>query len=437
VADGIIFEKLGVPAVSIVTDAFTKSGDAMARRQGMPGYRFAMVPHPMSSLTPDECKLRARDVLDEVTAILGLGGAVAAPRPAAAPAQGNGAAVLIEDLTSERIRDLERVVEYYYEQGWTDGLPVVPATEERVSAWADYVGRDPKEVIATVSHLERACTIELAAAAAIMAGCQKEHFPVVLAAVEAFTAPRGYATGLLQSTTGQAQLVIVNGPIREKLGFNSRGNVFGSGFRANASVGRAMRLIAINAFGLRPHEFDQSTQGTPAKYSFCIAENEEESPWEPLHVERGFARERSAVTVHFARSTLHVENRVSNQPEQVLLTIADSMSYAGAWGGGRGGYTVVVGPEHAQLLASRGWTKQAAKAFLWESWGRRRGELRRFGLIQPETGEGSDEEFLHSGQSPDSLLLIVAGARNAGVSTVITSLSAEFFSKEIAVPVGA
>ncbi|HEY4684656.1 MAG TPA: hypothetical protein VII57_01285 [Dehalococcoidia bacterium] len=436
-ADGIIFEKLGVQAATIVTDAFSKSGDAMARRQGFASYRYAMVPHPVSSLTPEECKTRAREILPEVMSILGLEDAAQAPaEPAdaapAAPTNGSRP-VSVEGLSDAELRDLERVVEHYYEQGWTDGLPVVPATAERVRDFADYVGRDPKEVVATLAHLDRTCTVELAAVAAIMAGCRKEHFPVVLAALEAFNAPRGWDTGLVQSTTGQCQMVIVNGPIRERLGFNSTGNLFGPGFRANATVGRALRLVILNAFGVRPHEFDQSTHGTPAKYTFCIAENEEESPWEPLHVERGFAKDASVVTAHFARSNLHVENRRSNKPEQVLLTIADSMSYAGSFEAGRG-YTVVMGPEHAQLLARQGWTKQAAKQFIWEHWGRTRGELRRFGLLRDD---GDEEQFLRFGQSPDSLLLVVAGAKNAGLSTVIPTVSPDFFSQAIAEPRGA
>jgi hypothetical protein len=441
VADGIIFETLGVQAATIVTDAFTLSSDAMARTRGATGYRYAMVPHPLSNLSREECRERARDVLPDVLAILGLaeGGERPAARVTAAPAD-TADRVSVADITADRVRDLQRVVEYCYQQGWTDGLPVVPVTAETVRAFLARTGRDPEEEIAIVAHLGRACTVELAAIAAAMAGCRPEHFPVVLAAIESMQP--SISTGLLQSTTGQCQLVIVNGPARGRLGFNSAGNVFGPGFRANATVGRAIRLIVLNAFGVRPHEFDQASQGTPAKYSFCIAENEEESPWEPLHVERGHAAGASVVTTHFARSTLHVENRISSRPEAILLTIADSMSYAGGWQAGRG-YTVVMGPEHANLLARNGWSKRQAKEFLWEHWGRRRGDLRRLGLYHemgdgtdPLSGtganpDGSDEEFVRFGASPDSMLLVVAGANNAGVSTVIPTVRPLFHSQEI------
>lgn len=443
-ADGITFERLGVPAVSIITDAFTGSSDAMARLQGAPGYRYAMVPHPLSSLTPEECKQRAGEVLPDVIDILGLGVTAGADSGTGETEttladSGRTSSISTDDLTADRIRELGRVIEYCYEQEWTDGLPVVPVTTETVREFVEHAGRDPGETVVEMAHLERTCTVELAAVAAAMAGCRAEHFPMVLAAAEAMQP--AVTTGLVQSTTGQATLVVVNGPSRQKLGFNAAGNVFGSGFRANATVGRALRLIVMNAFGVRPGSFDQSTQGTPGKYSLCIAENEEENPWEPLHVERGFAAEVDAATVELARSTLHVENRSSNRPEEVLLTIADSMSYAGSYMAGRA-CTVVMGPEHAQLIARQGWSKPQIKQFLWENWGRRKGDLRRCGLLQegeqhpdPLSGaaaEGAaDDGFLRFGESPDSILLVVAGAKNAGVSTVLPAVRSLATSKQI------
>ncbi|MGH2586917.1 MAG: hypothetical protein ACRDJE_18545, partial [Dehalococcoidia bacterium] len=227
--------------------------------------------------------------------------------------------------------------------------------------------------------------------------------------------------------TGQAPVLVVNGPIRERLGFNSRENIFGPGDRPNATVGRAMRLIILNVLGVRPHEFDQSTHGTPLKYACCIAENEEESPWEPLHVERGFSPETSTVTVQMTRSDLHVEHRSTQVPEEILLTIADSMSYAGGIYEAppynrTSGSIVVMGPEHAQVIASRGWSKQQVKEFLWEHFGRTKRELRRFAKII-EMEDEAEDAFIHTSQSPDSILLVVSGATNAGVSTVCSNFA--------------
>ena len=437
-ADGIVFERAGVQAASIVTDAFVQSSDAMARLQGAPGYRYAMIPHPVSNLTPEECHEQAAHVLPQILEILGLDETDRGPRePGTEEEDGGHAADLASgDLPVARVEDVYRLARYYQERGWTDGLPVLPVTEEVAAEFCAYVGRDPGEEVVSTAALERVCTVGLAAVAAAMAGCRKEHFPVVLAAAEAMQP--SVSTGLLQSTTGQSQLLIVNGPIRGELGFNGAGNVFGPGFQANATVGRAIRLIVMNAFGIRPRGFDQATQGTPAKYSFCIAENEEQSPWEPLHIERGFPDGSSVVTIHFARSTLHIENRSSNKAEEVLLTIADSMSYAGSYMAGRG-YSVVMGPEHAALLARQGWSKADAKQFLWEHWGRRRGDLRRMGLLQEQAAEGdggpADDELLRFGQSPDSILLVVAGAGNAGISTVIPTVAPMFHSKQVSPPV--
>lgn len=349
----------------------------------------------------------------------------------------------MSDASEPNPQGAREAIEYCYQQGWSDGLPCVPPTEDYVREFIDYARRDPDEVLATASHLERSCTVWQAAINSVMAGCLPGYFPVVLAGIEALWG--NGVSGLYASTTGPVPLLIVNGPVRKQLDMNCEGGLFGPGFRANATIGRAIRLIIFNVLGLRPHGLDQSTHSTPAKYSFCIAENEEESPWEPLHVEMGFPAETSTVTRYLARSTMHVENRHSQNPERVLLTIADAMSYAG------GPYiymdtpsTVVMGPEHAQLLARQGWSKAQVKQFLWENYGRPLRELRRVGRgdfeeerpgvyifveeaahnRMPGAEKFTDDSFIHFCPSPDSILLVVAGANNAGVSTVIPAMGA-------------
>jgi hypothetical protein len=320
-----------------------------------------------------------------------------------------------------------RVLEYCYAKGWTDGLPVVPPARALVDAFVEWVGRDPDEVVISQEHLGTACTVRLAAANAVMAGCRKEYFPVVLAALEALHSLTG-SRGLLQSTTGQAVLVVVNGPIRRTLGLNAGVNVLGPGRRANATIGRAVRLVILNALGIRPGELDQSTQGTPAKYTCCIAENEEESPWEPLHVGIGMDFGDSAVSVSLIRGTLPVEQRESQDPETILQNIADSMSYGGAYfqlsqmqaflprRGGHGA-VVILGPEHAGLIASGGWGKEAVRWFLFERFGRRVRELRQLGKGAGFEGE-ADATFARFATQADAIHVVVAGGRNAGVSCV-------------------
>ena len=267
--------------------------------------------------------------------------------------------------------ELRRAMEYYADQGWTDGLPVVPVTESYLAEFLAQTNRDPGDVLLPMPQLNRACTVRLAAINAALAGCRPEYFPVVLAAWESLAAEGYPAKGIWQSTTGTAPFLIVNGPVRERIGLNSKGNVFGSGFRANATIGRAIRLGVLNVFGLRPHELDQATQGTPAKYTFCIAENEEESPWPPLHTEFGLAAPDSAVTAMVIRSCLPADHpdalpvdtgdgavRVLNSPGAVLVVTA---------GAGNAGVSAVVetfgprgGPPPVTRITGRGGAPRCA-----------------------------------------------------------------------------
>jgi hypothetical protein len=331
------------------------------------------------------------------------------------------------ELTIEAARGARAFIEHCYAQGWTDGLPVVPPLPEFVEEFLAQTERDPEEVVLTQPHLDRSCTVRQAAANALMAGCRPLYFPVLLAALDAFESGAGIRSGLLQSTTGQAEIIIVNGPIAKRLGFNCLDNIFSPGDRANATVGRALRLIIMNVLGIRPHELDQSTHGTSAKFSCCIAENEEDSPWEPLHVERGFPAEASTVAVQMIRGDIYVEQRMSQVPEEILHTIADSLSYAGMHTQvterrSLHGAVVVMGPEHAQLIAARGWSKQDVKQFIWERFGRTRAEIRRFGKVSHEDADLPEDAFIKSAASPDAILLVVSGANTAGVTTICPTL---------------
>jgi hypothetical protein len=261
-----------------------------------------------------------------------------------------------------------------------------------------------------------------------MAGCKPEYFPVVLAVLDSLHASGIARSGLMQSTTGQGEIIIVNGPLRQSLGFNSTNNIFGPGDRANATVGRALRLIVMNVLGIRPHEFDQSTHGSQTKYFCCIAENEEESPWEPLHVERGFSASDNTVTVQMVRSDVYVEHRSTQVPEDILMTIADTMSYGGAVTQVTEvrndlGAVVIMGPEHAQIIAARGWGKADCKEFLFSHFGKTKAELRRMGKLHPAFADQAEDAFIPHASSANNILLVVAGAANAGVSTVCPSIT--------------
>ena len=346
-----------------------------------------------------------------------------------------GASGLTTD--AERVRAL---MEHYEEANLTDGLPVVPVTEPAVVEFLGWTERDPDEVLLALPHLRRECTVRLAAINAVLAGCRPEYFPVVLAAWDALALEPYPARGIWQSTTGTAPCLIVNGPIRERLGINSTGNVFGSGCRANATIGRAIRLGALNVFGLRPHELDQSTQGTPAKYTCCIAENEEESPWVPLHVEYGLAAATSAVTAMTIRSVIHVEARHTRSPEHLARDLADTITRTGALLHEFTSAFVVLGPEHARVFGDAGWSKDDLRQSIFRQASRPRSELVAVGKdaisrsarwrLPSEHPEAMSDSASATGseQVPllncaESVQVIVAGANNAGVSAVVEIFS--------------
>ncbi|OMQ14708.1 hypothetical protein A7K94_0214645 [Modestobacter sp. VKM Ac-2676] len=327
-------------------------------------------------------------------------------------------------------------LEHCYEKGWTDGLPVVPCTQEQLDAFLATVDRDPDETVLAMPQINRAITVRLAAINAVMAGCRPEYFPVVLAGWDALCEEGYVRKGIWQSTTGTAPLLLVNGPVREQLGLNSKGNVFGPGFRANATIGRALRLTALNVLGVRPHELDQATQGTPAKYTCCIAENEEESPWGPLHVDEGHAPGDSTVTAMTMRSTVHIEARHTSVPEQLLTDIAGTVSRTGALIHAGISACIVLSPEHARLLAGHGWSKRDIAEFLYQASFRSRAELDAVGKGavsqvsrwrvptghpdgEIDAGPDPDRDGIHALSSPEAVLVVVAGASNAGVSAVV------------------
>lgn len=332
--------------------------------------------------------------------------------------------------------EIRRAMEYYADQGWTDGLPVVPVTETYLKEFLDATDRDPDEVLIPMPHLNRNLTVRLAALNAALAGCKPEYLPVVLAAWDSFLKDGMVTRSIWQSTTGTAPFIVVNGPIRKEIEVNCRGNIWGSGFRANATIGRAIRLGAMNGLGLRPHVFDQATQGTPAKYSCCIGENEEDSPWTPLHVDNGLAETDSAVSATVIRSVLHVEARHTTAPEQLAWDLADSLCRTAALVRPNASGIIVLNPEHARKLDTAGWSKQDFIQAIYERGTRTFRDLASAGKeaiasgtkwrlpaghpdALPQEPPGDPDEPVRLILSPAAISIVVAGAPNAGVSSVV------------------
>jgi hypothetical protein len=312
-------------------------------------------------------------------------------------------------------------VEAYFERGWTDGLPVVPATASDVHRFLEAARLTPDAVVLREPVRRRVITAEKLAINALMAGCRPEYMPVLVAALEAMADDAFTLHGAITSTGGSATLLVVNGPIRHALSINSGSNVFGPGWRANATIGRAIRLITLNCLGALPGVLDRSTQGHPGKYTFCIAENEEESPWEPLHVERGLPRDASAVTVFAAESPHNVLTHYGQTADAIVFAIADTMSALGSFSPGQS--FVVLAPEHVEMLARDGWDKRRIKAALYAGARRTRADLKRGGKLPGAIEPGDESAWVHRGEGPEDVHLIVAGGGPGGHSAFIPSWS--------------
>lgn len=267
-------------------------------------------------------------------------------------------------LQAERIEvgdDLWAVNAFFEKKGWTDGLPIIPPTQERVEQMLAATKRSSQQIIGVVPPRWVPATIEKIAVNAVMAGCLPQYMPLLIAAVEALTDPKLNLYALQATTGGPAIMLIANGPIRNQLDINGGSNVLGEGWRANATIGRCVRLIQRNIGGSYPGTTCKATLGWPGKYSLCIAENEEASPWEPLHVERGFDADQSTVTAISADGSVRASDLDSTKAEGVLTNFAQRME------GPSGPEAImVICPEHAKIIAADGFSKQDVKKFVWD-----------------------------------------------------------------------
>ena len=340
---------------------------------------------------------------------------------------------IAEELTAryggERLRArtvtlgaMEDEIEACYARGWSDGLPVVPPTRERVLRMLEGTTREPSAIVAVVPPDMAPCSVEKVAINAVMAGCRPEYLPVVLATVEAACTDELNMHGLLATTYASGPVVIVNGPIARAIGMNSGVNALGQGNRANATIGRALQLVVRNVGGGRPGEVDRATLGNPGKYTFCFAEDEDGSPWEPLSVERGVAARASAVTLFAGEGTRVVVDQLSRTPESLARSFAACLRTVGhpklalsfdAF--------VIVSPEHAEVFREAGWTKA-----------RLRDELNALLMLPSEEmargadgcAEGMPEAMTATGAPlpkfrPGGLWLVHAGGKAGKFSAII------------------
>lgn len=304
---------------------------------------------------------------ESLTGCSGLGGTLPASRPGCGsrtldPEVADDLLVRFEGsrLAARRVElsPLEDEAEAFVERGWTDGLPVVAPTEARVLRMLAGTRRDPAEVVAVVPPDLVPCTVEKVAINAVMAGCKPEYLPVVLAALEAACTDEFNAHGVLATTMPVGPVLVVNGPIRHRIGMNSGVNVLGQGNRPNSTIGRVLQLVIRNVGGGRPGGVDRATQGNPGKVGLCFAEDEEGSPFEPFHVSRGCAPWTSAVTVFAGEGPRGVVDQLSRDPDSLTRSIAACLgTVAHPKLAGRYDALLVLGPEHGRVLRRGGWDR--------------------------------------------------------------------------------
>ena len=362
--------------MAVCTDEFFALAKTEAMGWDMPGLPLAVVPHPLAKRDSEECREFAAGVLAEI------GGALTAD-PGSLAAKYRQKTVqtgsrrryrsLFESefnapdapSTFEGPDSIEAMNRLFYRRGWTDGLPVLPATPRRVEAML--AGRNPGEVAGLVEPRLGGATSGKIAANAVMAGCEPAHFPVVVAAVRAMI-DETFNLKALQSTTHPCTVAcLVGEPVARELDVNGAYNAFGQGSQANAAIGRAIRLVLTNIGGASPGALDRSTMGSPAKYALCFAENLEASPWPSYHEELGLDPADSHVTVFGVEGPHNVNDHYGRTGEEILLTIAGTLASPGANNFYLAGQPVVViGPEHAEVIAADGFSKMDVKRFLSE-----------------------------------------------------------------------
>ena len=322
-------------------------------------------------------------------------------------------------LLSARIDvgDEREAGELFLQRGWTDGLPIVAPTPERVGAFVSAVGLDPGLVLGKIPEQNRAITVEKLAVNAVMAGCRPEYMSLLVSTARALSRePFNLHSTTVSGAT--APLLIVSGPVVPKLGLNSGFSVFGPGHHANATIGRAVRLLLQNVCGGLPSVTDKSTFGHPGKFSYCIAENQDRNPWEPAHASRDVAAEGSAVTVFAGEAPIFARNDWADTPAPILATIADAMLPSHFTGGG---VVVVLGPLHAATMAAAGMSKADVREGLFERARRSLSDLRRAGRLPGEPQAGDDATYRSVVPTPEDIFVVVAGGHLYGYSAVVPS----------------
>jgi hypothetical protein len=379
--------------------------------QGVSALPLLIVEHPLGGERPEAISRRAQQAFEQLSALI-AGGSKTASSATRDPANGAGLASPAT-TAAEPFLDLSddptAVFEAFTSRSWADGLPIIPPTEERVRAMLGQ--RDGGKTLGVMPPLWRQVTLEKLAVNAVMAGCAPPAFPIIVAAVEAMLDRAFNLYGVQATTHPVAPLLVVNGPYGRELGLHGGSGCFGPGFRANATIGRAIRLILLNVGGAWPGRFDMATQGSPAKYSYCIAENEAASPWGPM-------ASGDTVTVYGGEPPHNVNDHVATTASGILTTLCDTAVSLGSnvgWYFSQSQLMVVLGPEHAKTIADDGFTRADVQRFVYEHARLSLGQLKLGGMWGMHdwprwmTAVTDPATLLPQVPSPDDIFVVVAG----------------------------
>ncbi|MDR7563755.1 MAG: hypothetical protein QN134_09440 [Armatimonadota bacterium] len=423
-------EKLGKPAVALCNVGFVQDAVASAAVRGVPGLRIVPEEIPSECTSREEIHSGVDRVFDQILRALLDPPTDRESSPEAQGLQEEGVEGVVYRGT------LEEVNRYFYRMGWTDGLPIVPPTPRAVEEMLRGTDLEPDHVVAHLPPRMGKATVEKIAVNAVMAGALPTHLPVIIAAVEALVDPSAWYGTYQVSTGSWAPFVVVNGPVRRDVGLNCSSGALSPGNMANAAIGRAIRLVDRNIGGVRPGIEDMGVFGNPGKYTLVLGENEEESPWEPLHVEQGFGREESAVSVFFPNTYVQAV-AMGTDPESLVLTLARNVP-----AGKRNALTAILMiPDHARILAQAGWSKQEVVRRVVEV---ARIPRYRSPYMPPERAEGlsprelpqREEDWMPAWTDPAQIRLVVTGGPGSFMALWISSglMPARWVTKRVRLP---
>ncbi len=402
--DAISAEERGIPAVAIISDGFTEDARSAASSRAMPGVRYLPTTVPPESTMKDVIETGVLAAVDSVVK------AATAPLTAIEQSPQKRQPEKITRIVFKG--NLDEVNRFYYGRGWTDGFPIIPPTEEKVAEMLTGTDLPSDTLLGKLIPRQGKATIEKIAINAVMAGALPTYMPVLIAATKLLLNSemgfQGFCTFGV-STGSWSPFWIINGPIRNEINLNSGSGVLSPGNIANATIGRAMGLIIKNIGGIRKGIEDMGVMGNPMKYTMVMAENEEASPWEPLHTEYGLNKVDNSVMISFPQS--YIQHYPPNSDGEGIMRSVVNNIVPGMM------YTVVFPPVHARTLASLGWTKQSIKDYICKN--ARMAADRQRSMIAQDTSKSSESLTVPIIRDPRTLRIMVAGGPGAFIAHAI------------------